>query len=338
MNAAFTICSNNYLAHALTLAESVRVHAPDWSFYIGLVDTPVTIPGVSIPAGITVIPVSELALPDLPGMTVRYNIIELCTAVKPSYFRKLFRDYPEIEQLHYLDPDTVLFSDPAPLQLRSGDSIQLTPHHFTPIPLDGLFPSETLTLNHGIFNLGYLGLKRSPVADTLLRWWEERMRDLCVIDLINGLFVDQLWFNFVPIYFKEVHILKHPGVNTAFWNLHERIVTSDKQVLFSGETHPLVLYHFSGFSAARPGSVTRGKVRQDVEQQPGLSPLLSNYAQKLRDHGVESAKTVESVYSITRRHYIEMKARAFDKKHPWRRLFRNLKQSIPTSVKKILRS
>jgi hypothetical protein len=186
MISAFTICSNNYLPQAITLAKSVQTHAPNWKFFIGLVDTPLDIDGVTIPIDLTIIELANLNLPDIPAMSARYNIIELCTSVKPAFFKYIFDNYPSIEQLHYLDPDTKLLSNPNPLEaaLLQADVI-ITPHHYHPIPLDGQFPQENLALNHGIYNLGYLGLKRSEVADKLLEWWHARMIEYCRIDLVN---------------------------------------------------------------------------------------------------------------------------------------------------------
>jgi hypothetical protein len=232
-------------------------------------------------------------------MVLRYNIIELCTALKPTYFKKLFADYPEIEQVHYLDPDTLILSDPAALELPVNRSVQMTPHQLTSIPLDGAFPDETLTLNHGVYNLGYLGIRRGETAIRLLNWWEQRLEKHCRIDLVNGLFVDQLWFNLVPIYFPDSHVLRNPGANVAFWNLHERRVTAERSVLFAGATHPLIFFHFSGFSASRPAFITRVEVRQDCSQQADLLPLLTYYAQQLAHHGL-SLHPTSALHGVAR--------------------------------------
>ncbi|HOY53114.1 MAG TPA: hypothetical protein PK879_08520 [Opitutaceae bacterium] len=339
MIAAFTICSNNYLAHALTLAASVRIHAPEWKFFIGLVDQARDIPGIAIPPDVEVLPVDRLGLSDLLGMVRRYGIIELCTAVKPTYFRWLFSEHPEFEQVHYLDPDTRLFSEPTVLvePLRTA-AVLLTLHHLTPIPLDGKKPDEALALNHGIFNLGYLGLRRSATSDALLGWWEERMREHCRIDLREGYFVDQLWFNYVPHYFPKVAISRDPGINTAYWNLHEREITPKGCVRFAGQEYPLVLFHFSGFSPLRADRLTRIETRQSPELQPALRPLLANYASQLIAHGFHAVHTLESTYVTIHRAHAAAEAAEHARHHPWRAHMRKIRAGIPESIKRLLRS
>ena len=166
----------------------------------------------------------------------------------------------------------------------------------------------------------------------ILRWWEDRLRDHCRIDLVNGLFVDQLWFNLVPIYFPSAHVLRHPGVNVAFWNLHERKISADHTITFAGETHPLILFHFSGFSATRPDAITRVAVRHDSSQQPDLRTLLAHYAHKLAHHGLSLVKSIEPTHTVQRRHHQEALARDYARRHPWRQLLRLVKQSIPECI------
>lgn len=339
MIAAFTICSNNYLAHALTLAESVRVHAPDWKFFIGLVDRWQELPGIVIPPGVEVLPVDRIGLTGLEDMARRYNIIELCTAVKPSYFRHLFAEHTHLRQVHYLDPDTRLYAAPTPLSAPLDEAdVQLTLHHFTPMPLDGRSPDEALALNHGIFNLGYLGLRRGETTRALLAWWEERMFEHCRIDLREGYFVDQLWFNYVPHYFANVAVSRHPGVNIAYWNLHERTVTQECTVRFAGREFPLVLFHFSGFAPQRPDRLTRMDVRQSPDEQPALRSLLADYRAHLLAHGFDAVCSIESVYVTLHRAHTATLAAEHDRRHPWRALLRRIRASIPEAVKRLLRS
>lgn len=336
--AAFTICTNSYLAQAVVLAQSVREHAPKWTFYIGLADTPCEIPGVNLPEGVRVIPAAELADVALIAMAERYNVIEFCTALKPSYFRTLFARDPLVDRVHYLDPDTVLYSSAAVLDSALDQApISLTPHQLTPSPLDGQFPAENLVLNHGVFNLGYLGLRRGPTTQALLHWWEERMREYCRIDLLEGYFVDQLWFNLVPIYFPEAVALRHPGVNVAFWNLHERSLTTDRQIEHRGQNHALVLFHFSGFSPDRADHITRCPVRTDVAQQPGLRELLADYHRRLLAAGFAEARGVGCSYTAIRERRRRADAESYRRQHPWRCLMRSLRQAIPESVKRTLR-
>jgi hypothetical protein len=271
-------------------------------------------------------------------MTLRYDIIELCTAVKAAAFVRLFAFRPELEQIHYLDPDTLLCAPPHPLTgaLESA-SILLTPHHLTPLPIDGRFPDETLALNHGIYNLGYLGLRRSPDADALLAWWSARLLNHCRIDLGNGLFVDQLWMNYAPLYFPNVAVLRHPGVNTAYWNLHEREILPGGKIRHAGREHDLILYHFSGFSPSRRDRLTRAELRQNLESLPALAELARTYAVALVDAGHESARKVECVYVTRRREHLARLEREFVRRHPWRAFMKKIRRSVPEPLRALFR-
>jgi len=333
-SAAFTICTKSYLPRARALADTFLANTDGWEFFIGLVDAPLGPDEPALPAGVTVVPAGTLGLQALDEMALRYNVVELCTALKPTYFRKLFEDHPDIQRLHYLDPDIMVYGRLEVLdEGLSAAAIQLTPHHLSPIPLDGAFPNEPLALNHGVFNLGYLGLRRSASAFHLLEWWEERMRELCVIDLREGLFVDQLWFNLVPIYFPDTLVLRHPGANVAYWNLHERRLTEGSEVVFQGASHPLLFFHFSGYSPRRPLELTRLPVRIGVLEQAALGGMLLYYARRLNSHQWERLEAIESEYAARRRKHLV----STQKRSLWKGLVRGARGAVPESIKRLLR-
>jgi hypothetical protein len=331
---AFTLCSISYLPQALTLAAGLKAHCPGWRFFIGLVDVAPAAGLVDIPPDVTVVPAESLGLAALDDMARRYNIVELCTALKPTYFRCLLRDHPQLRRLHYIDPDIAVYHSLEVLDQALAElPLLLTPHHLTPIPLDGGFPGENLMMNHGVYNLGYLGLARSPTADRLLAWWEERMRELCIIDLREGYFVDQLWFGLAPIYFPDAGICRHPGANVAFWNLHERQLTPEGAIRFQGGLHPLLFFHFSGHSLKNPLAITRVAVRQGPEQQPALVPFLAAYADSVRQRGWDRVQGIESIYAARHREF----ERQRDKRGPWGTLIRAARRSVPEPIKRLVR-
>jgi hypothetical protein len=134
---AFTICSNNYLAQARTLGDSVVLHNPGVTFVIGLVDR--LCPDVDYDAlgPFVIIPVEELSIAGFDDLWKRYGIMELNTAVKPFYFSYLFQRYvPDV--VIYFDPDIELFAPLATVRDELGDAMALlTPHALTPLPDDG---------------------------------------------------------------------------------------------------------------------------------------------------------------------------------------------------------
>jgi hypothetical protein len=223
----FTICSNNYIGKALVLASSIK-QLEETPVFLFLADEREETIDYNALAFDRVVFLEELEIPNLQWMKEHYSIVELNTAIKPFAFDYLFQHTPA-DLCYYFDPDMRVYQPiSAFAPYWAGNPVLLTPHVLTPIPFDGQFPGENLFLNHGTFNLGFLGLQRSDQSDRLLSWWSERMREHCIINLTEGYFVDQIWFNLVPGFFGPVTITHQPGWNMAYWNLHERILTKEK--------------------------------------------------------------------------------------------------------------
>ena len=254
MKIAFTLCSNNYLAQAKSLGDSLKLKNPDYQFFIGLLDIISTEIDYETEIGYPLILSNEIGIPYFDDLWKKYNIIEFNTCVKPFYFQYFIKKFKPLNYLFYIDPDILILNDLTIIEREFDETskILLTPHILSPIPLDGKTPAENLFLNYGIFNLGFLGLKNPELSGHFLDWWKERTYHLGFDKTAEGLFVDQLWFNLVPVFFKNVKISKHPGLNMAPWNLHERKLSGDDSVLFRDQSFPLVFYHFSKYNRSDP--------------------------------------------------------------------------------------
>src|SRR5262245_64687520 len=91
--AACTIISRNYLSHARVLAQSLAKHEPGCQFYVLVIDR---LPnGVSAGANMHLVDPEELSLPYFYEMCFKYDVTELCTAVKPSLFTLLLNQYAD---------------------------------------------------------------------------------------------------------------------------------------------------------------------------------------------------------------------------------------------------
>ena len=100
--AACTIIAANYLSHARVLASSYLAHHPDAHFYLLVVDD---LPSSEdIDDRIRVVRPDELGLASFGEMTLKYDVTELSTAVKPTLLRTILDRCGE-EHVVYLDPD-----------------------------------------------------------------------------------------------------------------------------------------------------------------------------------------------------------------------------------------
>ena len=101
-----------------------------------------------------------------------------------------------------------------------------------------------------------------------------------------GLFVDQKWINLVPCYFNSVQILKHPGCNAAYWNLHERTLSQAQGALVVNGTETLIFFHFSGISVDGENRISKHTDQFDLANRPDLAELFALYRQRLVANGI----------------------------------------------------
>ena len=284
-----TIIAPNYFSQALTLGESLAQHMPSTEFRILVIqdcdDTGFIEQGIdkyrkpdsrSLHKAETISHVNWQDF-DIARAANYYDLLEFATSVKPA----LLRSYLEQgwSRVTYLDPDSQVHSNFEKL-LDDDSVVSLTPHFLEDFPLDGSKPDQLSILTSGIFNLGFISVR--PGARKLLDWWANKLQTYCTVDIDNGFFVDQRWMDWA-VALTDPQIIRNPGMNVAYWNLHERQVResgSGYEVTADGQTHPLYFFHFSGFVGTAPSHLSKFG---DRFLTPGTitSRLLKKYATEL---------------------------------------------------------
>ena len=297
---AFTICSNNYLGQALALKKSFLEHNPSFGFFIVLVDKLSDEIDYSVFLPAQIIPIDKIKSVNLEDLISRYYIIELNTSVKPSVFKYLIANNPEVESIFYLDPDLYFYSSLNSLNavLQSKVAV-LTPHILSPIPRDGKQPDENTFFRFGIYNLGFLGVNaKHKESKTLLDWWEERVINFGYDRPNKGYFVDQLWMTIAPLFFNEIAIENSYGYNMAPWNLHERhILSRDGDTILLNDNSPLVFYHFSKIAEDKD-SVSREYDRFSLQDFPLLKELYLDYKMVLSECRFSEYKKIPIAFPV----------------------------------------
>lgn len=312
--AAVTICSLNYVPKSKILLQSYREFHPEDDLFLLIVDRrPATLPTVEIPA--EVIWVDELGIEEFQRKAFCFDVIEFNTNVKPFVIRKLLGKY---EQVLYLDPDICIYSPLTPVfEALEGASVVVTPHANTPV-LDGHVPDDLGFLRFGAYNLGFVGVSRCAEAEAFLDWWGARCMQLGFYEPQLGLAVDQKWVDLAPAFFPNLRILHDPGLNLAFWNLHERRVSTVDGRYVVNDTHPLHFIHFSSFNENAPDVIANKQTRFPPGSRPDVLPLAASYAARLRaagasgtwptdygfdffDDGVPITPTLRRVYATLQR-------------------------------------
>jgi hypothetical protein len=289
MVAVYTVCTINYLAHAQAFFESFRIHHPTVPYLVGLVDkSKGRLESNRFP--FEIVEVEQAGVPVLANMADKYTILELTCALKPFFASYFFDAHPDVSELWYFDTDILIYHPMVIIseKLQTAD-ILITPHFLSPIQ-DHKRQSERDFLNSGLYNAGFFALKRSPETDTFLSWWQDRASHEGYLRFDLGMFLDQLWLNFVPIFFNKVDVERHPGLNVGYWNLHEREISYREGSYWINGTYPLYFYHFSGFNPEASAVISRHQNRWSYKSRADIVPLYQQYAQSLEkfDYGTMS--------------------------------------------------
>lgn len=246
----FTSAATNYLPKVRKLCASIRQHHPEWEIVLALADRDVGAIDLAVEPLDAILPLEALDIPDRERWAYFHTIVELATAIKPFVLKQLLAR-PDVGQVLYFDPDMVLFSRLDDLtDALAGSNVVLTPHQTKPdATLDAIRDNEISSLKHGIYNLGFLGVRATDEGRRFAAWWAERIYHFCVADIPNGLFTDQRWVDFAPAFFDGVTVLKQSRFNVATWNVTTRDVAGSRELGFRVDGAPLGFYHFTGFDS-----------------------------------------------------------------------------------------
>jgi hypothetical protein len=290
--AVFTIASLNYLAYARTLLASVAASNPEHDRYLLLVDEPdgtIQLDGEDF----TIVLAKDIGIDGFHEMAFKYDIMELNTAVKPFFIEWLL--LRGNQNVIYFDPDIYVYDR---LNVITDElqqhSIVVTPHITTPLPAgDCSCPDEQEYLRAGTYNLGFIAVANTATGRAFTQWWSRKCRDYCFSELETGLFVDQKWVNLIHSFFDGIKILKHPGCNVAYWNLHERTCQNG---MINGSS--LVFYHFSGIQLDHLESISKYQNRYSLKERPDLVSLFEAYKSELLAHGYNDFRALRYKYNF----------------------------------------
>jgi len=275
---ACTVVARNYLPAARVLARSYTEHHPGHEFVIAVIDED---------------PPERFGIDeqDFLRMATAYNVTELATAVKPYLLRELRKN---AEVVIYLDPDITVYAPmPELAELARAHQLVLTPHFTTPMPRDGFEPDEAVIMGTGVFNLGFIAT--GPGSEPFLDFWAERLRHDAIVAPERQLFTDQRWVDQVPALFGHT-VLRDPGFNVAYWNLHERSLSRSDDGTVYADGSRLRFFHFSGYRPEKPWLLSfhcARKPRVLLSDHPVLRELCDGYGAALRAAGY--AETLEDV-------------------------------------------
>lgn len=285
-----SICAN-YLPKAIVLAQSVKSHHPGSGFILCLTERERLKEADCHPSFDAVVLSKDLGIGNFNNFIFRHTVKEAATAVKALLFKYLLDKYPFENEFIYLDPDIYVLSEFSELKkILEVNDIVLTPQLTIPehkerpeSTFEAVVDNELCSLQHGVFNLGFLGIKRSAEGIRFVEWWNERLQMFCYDDIPRGIFTDQKWIDLAPCFFDHIKILKHPGYNVAPWNISMRKISQTEGHYFAnGE--PIRFFHFSGFDSGANLDMIRKYVPDEAN---ALYGLREKYVSLLKEEGQE---------------------------------------------------
>lgn len=249
---AFTIACGNYLPKAVFLAASIRANQPATTTVLCLLERDDGDAKHARRVFDHVVLGRDIGLDGFEQLMFRYSTVEAATAIKAhlmSYLLARFRDH---ELIVYLDPDIWVFDDfPELREMAQNRAVIVTPHHVHDEGTEGGVRDNMLrSMQCGIFNLGFLAVRRSAEATEFLLWWHRKLVSFCYVDFSSGLFVDQKWID-MAISFFDLGVLREPGYNVANWNISGRHITRRASRYLVNSRHPLRFLHFSGIDKGK---------------------------------------------------------------------------------------
>ena len=243
LNRAYcTYFDHNYLARGLALYQSLQRHAPGSRLWVLCLSEECHRILVALDlAGIVPVRLSdfEAADPDVAATRPSRSLIEYYFTVSPAWILFVLNSEAEAEWVTYLDSDLFFFASPDPIYDEMKDAaFGIIPHRFA----RGLEDQ----LRFGIYNVGWVSVRRAEQGIAALRWWRERCIEWCYDRVEGDRFADQRYLNRLPELFTGVHVIEHLGANLAPWNFAEFGMEWRNGAVEIERRYPLLFFHFYG--------------------------------------------------------------------------------------------
>lgn len=288
-----SIITSSHMAYARTLAQSLFTFHPDIEFYLHIIDDNACEYTENQGTKLNIIETGKLMdQHQYLSMEKRYDLHEFIFSLKPFVIENLISQ--GYDKVIYFDSDIQLFNPLSNIFAELDENnILLTPHLTGPIPDDDLMPDEFSILKAGIYNLGFIGIRKSQEAVKFLQWWKQRLTYYCLNTPHQGLYVDQKWIDMVPGLFGGVKVLRDEGFNVAYWNLHQRTVIKRNNRYYIGdEDTPLIFFHFSGIDPDDKTALSKHQNRTKLVDMPGLKTMVEEYLDLLIHNRHQTFKSI----------------------------------------------
>ncbi len=237
-----TCFDRNYLSRGLALYHSLKRQESNARLWVLCLDE-VTHQVLSRLALPDLLPLSltefETADPKVAATRANRSLVEYYFTCTPALVLHVLGREALAEWVTYLDSDLYFFASPESIFTELANSVfAIIPHRYA--------PAIQHMRRYGIYNVGWVGVRREADGLAAARWWREKCIEWCY-DYVDGdRFADQGYLDGIAKTFPRVRVIENIGANLAPWNIgNYRIECRAGRVLINS-THPLVFFHFQG--------------------------------------------------------------------------------------------
>jgi hypothetical protein len=290
-----TIVARNYLAFARVLGHSLQKFHPEIPFYVLVADVGNN-EGMDQNEPFQTLTLSDLDMGNHQSQLFCYGRKQFLVSLKPTLLHHFLNS--GFTSALFLDPDMLLLcSLQKAFDQVAAHSLTLSPHIDTVATNASRRMREHALLLAGIYNGGFIGVSNTPETHRFLEWWESRLFSHCDDNLREGIHYDQRWLDLAPSFVEDVHIMRDPGINVAYWNLHDKDVTFKDGAIYINE-FPCRLFHFSGFSPDNPTQVSVYRPDLKMAEVGVLGDLFASYAEMLYEVDHDQTKQLSWPWDV----------------------------------------
>lgn len=232
-----TLFDSNYISKGLALYMSIKQHTSDFTLYVMAMDSKcVDMLKAFYLENLVVDYIEEAMTPELLEAKSNRSKAEFCWTCGSfsTYYFLMTYGLPDIT---YLDSDLMFFTSPKIIfdELESSRaSIGLSPHY---IPYNAT----------GEFCVQFCYFKNDKDGLAALTWWKDECLKWCYSKIEDGKYGDQMYLDYMPQKFENVHSIENRGAGMAYWN-EFAYRFSEKALQYRGHLYPYVFFHYSGFN------------------------------------------------------------------------------------------
>lgn len=274
-----TVVTSSYLRYAVALGARLRRYHPEAALHVLLIDPPDDLrPFADFP--VSLIPMTEVRIPDIEAMKVYFDAFELSNALKPFLIHYLLEH--GFERVIYLNSDILIVGRlDELLALMERANFVLTPHIIHPSLGNTGNPTNVMIADVGLYNGGLWGLSRHENAMGALEWLMGVLPAAGFFDIGQGRNCDQKLLPLAADLFPTgFEVLRHPGYNIAYWNLQERNVRKEGTRYFVDD-QPVAFFHLSGFREDKADRISVHSKIHTFATVPVTADIVADYLASL---------------------------------------------------------